>query len=129
MAIKKVDDRLTYEQVEKLYTDTLNHFCEFTGISKEMLLSKSRLRILVDARNTLTHLLFRQYLNYYYIARFIGKDRSNIYHSLKRVSEMWETDNNYREFLCNLKLYIHEANNKRASQKVEKCIQGIASTL
>jgi chromosomal replication initiation ATPase DnaA len=97
------DTRLSYEYVKDLYDEITNKVCEHTGCNKELLLSKTRIWNIVKVRHTLVHFLYCKYRNYYYIARYLNKDRASVYHSLRVVSNLWNTDSTYRTYLLNIK--------------------------
>lgn len=100
------DNRLSYEQVEKLYDNISNKVCDYTGVSLSMIRSTSRLHSIVLVRQVLIHLLYTTYQNHYYIARYINRHRTLVYHSLNAVKDYWNYNPSYREYLDNIKSCI-----------------------
>jgi chromosomal replication initiation ATPase DnaA len=113
----KDDTRLSYEHAEWLYDNITNHICQLLNLDKQLLFAKTRLWSVVKVRHTLVHLLYMKYRNRKYIARYLNKDRTTVCHSLDVVSNLWNTDKVYRDYLQQLKQYVYEKNNKRTSQE------------
>lgn len=80
------------------YVDT---FCTVTNMPKELLLSKTRKRVIVQARQVLANLIYLN-LNHKYslseIGFAIGKDHATVLHCTKTVRDLRETNSRFRAY-------------------------------
>lgn len=70
---------------------------EFTGISNELILSKSQSREIVDARHLFVKLCFDRGFKHKLIRKFIGKNtHSAIIHSINVINDVKELNDKYK---------------------------------
>ena len=101
--IKKIleeEEESIYDRIEK-YSQLI---CKMCNIPLEKLLSRTRKREIVTARQIFIFVLFTvENIRPVYLSRMVGFDHATIYHSVDTVFDLYDTDYDYRQ---NLNLLI-----------------------
>lgn len=82
---KAIQAEVLFQEIEK-----------FTGITKEELQSKTRLREVVDARIMYSYIMkSKTVLTLSKIAKIINRDHSSVIHHIKQFKNLQKTDKNF----------------------------------
>lgn len=68
--------------------------CDYYGVTQKEIISKSRKRNIVNARQVLSYLLRKNKLTYHYIGKLLSRNHSTIVQSCKVIEDLLQVDRN-----------------------------------
>jgi len=104
LAAKVAGDLVSEDQKEMTIDKVQQTVCEYFNITRETLLSKSRKRQIVQARQIAMYMC-RQMLNCSLVtigAELGGKDHATVMHACSTVSDLMETDKTFRKYVSDI---------------------------
>ncbi len=102
---EKITEKLVGEQRSELTIGKIQDaVCEYFNITRDTMLSKSRKRQIVQARQIAMY-LSRNYINCSYStigAEIGGKDHATVLHACTTVSDLMSTDRNFKQYVTDI---------------------------
>ena len=102
---EKITEKIVGEQTEDMTVDKVkNVVCEYFNISQDTLLSKSRKRQIVQARQIAMYMT-RQHINCSLStigAELGGKDHATVLHACTTVSDLMSTDRTFKQYVTDI---------------------------
>lgn len=102
---EKITEKIVGEEKNDLTVDKVkNAVCEYFSISRDMLVSKSRKRQIVQARQIAMYMT-RQHINCSLStigAEMGGKDHATVLHACTTVEDLMSTDRSFRQYVSDI---------------------------
>ena len=109
---EKITEKIVGEQTEDMTVEKVkNVVCEYFNISQETLLSKSRKRQIVQARQIAMYMT-RQHINCSLStigAELGGKDHATVLHACTTVSDLMSTDRTFKQYVTDIEKMLSSA--------------------
>lgn len=90
-------------------TQLFDLFSEFSGFTKDTIISINRKPQIVEMRSTLMFILFENGMSLSAIGRMLNKDHSTVIYAIRRIKEKFDNDGFSYNFLERTMNYIKEA--------------------
>ncbi len=102
---QRLTEQIVDENVQEITIDSIQDtVCKYFGITKELMLSKTRKREIVQARQIAMYLgrsLTKTSLAAIG-AQIGGKDHATVLHACNTVNDLIETDRNFKQYVCDI---------------------------
>jgi chromosomal replication initiation ATPase DnaA len=95
--VLNVNEDYTKERISSIVITIIDVVCQVCNVTKQELLSKSRIRHITDARSVATSLVFLSCnISLQHTGRIFNQDHATIMHSNRKYSQLIDVDATYR---------------------------------